>query len=75
MWSAYQQTGLQEVHSSPGVGSSLEDGTRGSFSVGSILHPRNPLVVFGIVLGVTVGLIGVMGSVRVGPVSASVKAD
>lgn len=37
-------------------------------------HPDNPLLWFGVLLGVTVGLIGVTVSGRAGPLKASVSA-
>jgi len=38
-----------------------------------LVDPANPLVWFGIALAVTVGLIGVAGSVRLGPARASLS--
>jgi hypothetical protein len=37
----------------------------------TLINPRNPLFVFGVVLAVTVGAVGVAGAARVGPVKAS----
>ncbi len=40
----------------------------------SLLDPKNPLTVFGVILAVTVGLAGVSGSARVGKFRASASA-
>lgn len=40
----------------------------------SLVNPGNPLVIFGAVLAVTVGLAGVSGSARVGKFRASASA-
>lgn len=40
-----------------------------------LIDPRNPLVWFGVVLAVTVGLAGVAGSVRLGGATLSASID
>jgi uncharacterized membrane protein YedE/YeeE len=47
----------------------------GASGLASLLDPGNPLMWFGLVLGVTVGAIGVAGSVRLGGAKVSASID
>jgi len=56
------------------VATPLEGAMSTDLSDGSwktLINPHNPLFIFGVVLAVTVGAVGVAGSARVGPVKAS----
>jgi len=74
--STYALTGLAPQESNWTNASHMEagataipDGFRG------LLSPDNPLFVLGVVLGVTFGLVGVSGSVRLGKARASASLD
>jgi hypothetical protein len=54
---------------SPLEGAMADD--MGGNSWQTLINPRNPLFVFGLVLAVTLGAVGVAGAGRVGPVRAS----
>lgn len=63
----------------PGATSGVSKPTRG-LAIGredrgwaGLVDPQNPLVIFGLVLAATLGVIGVSGSARLGP--AKVAAD
>ena len=51
----------------------LQQGSNGDLGTGwqAMVNPRNPLVVFGVILAATAGFIGFAGAARVGPVKAS----
>jgi hypothetical protein len=54
-------TSAAPLHSADDLGSGWQ----------SLISPRNPLVIFGAVLAVTLGAVGVAGAARVGPVKVS----
>lgn len=57
--------------SKPTAGISLGFEDKGGAA--ALIDPRNPLVIFGLILAATLGAIGVSGSARLGP--ATVAAD
>jgi len=56
----------------PLEGAMADDMKSGSWH--TLVNPRNPLFVFGVVLAVTLGAVGVAGSARVGPVKVAGSA-
>ena len=74
--STYALTGLAPVESNWPNSSHLETGASSDYdTLGGLLSPQNPIFVFGVILGVTFGLIGVSGSLRVGKAKASASID
>ena len=63
---------LPQGASSAPFGQRVTDTDVGSWR--SLVSPRNPLVIFGVILAVTVGAAGFAGSARVGPVKVAGSA-
>lgn len=64
--STYALTGLAPVESNYVGHGPTQQMAHGEHDLGGIFHPDNPLFWFGALLAVSVGLVGVSGTVRVG---------
>ena len=74
--STYSLTGLAPVESNWPNPSNMETGASSDHdTLGGLISPQNPLFVFGLILGVTFGLVGVSGSLRLGKAKASASLD
>jgi hypothetical protein len=73
MYTAASQYGatpqIPNLVATPLEGAMADDLSSGSLK--TLINPKNPLFVFGVILAVTLGAVGVAGSARVGPVRAS----
>lgn len=75
-WTAAELYGttplMGPTSSSAPMGHRIDDLDTGTWA--TLVNPRNPLVIFGALLAITVGAAGFAGSGRVGPVKVSVGA-
>lgn len=75
-WSTQALTGLTPVESPAVHRSHLEAGSMDApEGLRGLVHPDNPLLWVALILGATVGLVGVSGSARVGKGKVSVSLD
>ena len=74
-FSTYALTGLAPVESNYTRGSMEAGATADHDGLSGILHPDNPLLWVGVILGVTFGLVGVSGSARLGKARVSASLD
>ena len=58
--------------SSAPIGQNVSDQDTGKWA--TLVNPKNPLMIFGVILLVTVGAAGFAGSARIGPVRVSGSA-
>lgn len=78
MFTAATLYGAQPQAPSAGAASAIEPAAIGRDDKGgaaALIDPKNPLVLFGGILAVTLGLIGVSGSVRLGKASFKASVD